>query len=327
MQKKIALVYLGRRGGGARLLRDLTIVWTRSGHAVTSFIRNGSEFSEDLQGTISSNLILEHSWKLFFPWIKNLVCEKLVNQIEENGFQYVIFIMSHPWTPTLLKKLKKRGIRTFVLIHDDRPHKGEVWPTKRHIRKEVQLADIPVFLSNFVANKFPEVIEAGIFNLDALPLVAPKKKVNRILIAGRIKKYKGISQIYPYLLAIPPKYEIMFAGKGFLRLPNRFKDRVKLLNFWIPADKFETLIMQSSHVFLPYIEATQSGIISIAKLYDCHIITTDVGGLRNQLQDYKYWSILPLNPEDFAFSLEQRLVKETNSDNSNPSIFELINKY
>jgi hypothetical protein len=272
MEKKIALVYLGRRGGGARLLRDLSHMWISTNPKLTCLVRDECEFIDELEGKVLPHFLPKRTWLLFVPWIKNASCKRIARSIVKLKIDYAIFIMSHPWTPYLLKELRKSKVKTFVFIHDDRAHKGERWPTKRHLEKEISFADSPVFLSHYVASQFPEIPHPLIFSLDSLPLVAQEKKIKRVLVPGRIRKYKGLDKVFPYLSAVPSDYKILVAGQGHINIPSSQTGRVELLNEWIPAKVFETLIMESSHVLLPYLEATQSGIVAIAKLYNCHIL-------------------------------------------------------
>ena len=81
--------------------------------------------------------------------------------------------------------------------------------------------------------------------------------------------------------------------------------------------------MESSHVLLPYLEATQSGVISIAKLYNCRILINDVGGLIEQLEDYQNWSLIPENPQDFTNVLDNYTEISNDSLSSKRSIFDL----
>lgn len=326
MQKRIALIYLGRRGGGARLLRDLSHAWNSQDTFVTSFVREECEFIYDLQGKISAFHLPKRNLKLLLPWLRITQINKIVREVSRGDFDYAVFVMSHPWTPVMLKKLRQLGIETVAVIHDDRAHKGEKWPTRRHLQKEVRFTDHPIFLSSFVSQSYPEIHNPLVFSLDALPLIPQSKKMERILIPGRIRKYKGFENVFRYLSTLPDDVEILIAGQGRFKVPKLITRKFRLINEWIPAKDFERLIMESSHVLLPYIEATQSGIISIAKLYDCHILVTNVGGLREQLQGYATWTILPEDPREFLKSLPAIESAELESSPYLPSIFDLINQ-
>ena len=325
MKKRIALVYLGRRGGGARLTRDLSISLSREGNSVTSIIRRECEFSEQISGGLYTTELPKSSWQLFNPWLRHSMCKSILDIFYHNNFDGVIFVMSHPWNPYLLKKLAKSKIRTIAIIHDDGAHKGEIWPTHGHLRREINFAQTTVFLSEYVAKKFPKVVNPNIFSLEALPLIANGAKVNRILIAGRIRRYKGIEKIIPYLDSIPQEFEIMIAGQGSISKIKGLKGRINLINSWIESVEFERLIMESTHILLPYIEATQSGIISIAKLYNCHLIVSEVGGLAEQLANYENWSLIRQNGQNISELINESPKKELKKDCLEKSILDIAN--
>ena len=323
MGKRIALVYLGRRGGGARLTRDLSMSLSHRGSLVTSIVRRECEFLQQISGGLHTNALPNSSWKLFNPWLRHSICKSILDFFDNDDFDYVVFVMSHPWNPYLLKKLAKRQLRTVAIIHDDGAHKGEFWPTRGHLRREIAFAQTTVFLSQYVADKFPEVINPKIFSLEALPLIANGPKVKRVLIAGRIRKYKGIEKILPFLESVPEGFEIMIAGQGPTSKIRGLEGRIKLINSWIEATEFERLIMESTHVLLPYIEATQSGIISIAKLYNCHLIVTEVGGLGEQLANYEYWSLIRHDGQNITSILNESSNKELLKNGSGKSILDI----
>jgi hypothetical protein len=321
---RIALIYLGRRGGGARLLRDLSHSWNIPENSVTCFVRTGCEFLDDLGSEFIAFSLPKSNWRLLLPWNKFRFSRKISQNIDEGHFHFAVFVMSHPWTPLLLKKFKRSRVKTVAFIHDNRPHKGEKWPTRYHVKREVRLADFPVFFSRFVSRSFPKISHPLLFSLDALPLIPQSKKMQRILIPGRIRKYKGLGKISKHLSSAPETYQIMFAGQGRFKISRFDADRFKLINEWLPSEDFERLIMESTHILLPYIEATQSGIISIAKLYNCHILITNVGGLLEQLQGYEVWSIIPTDPKDFSDALFGRQRIHDTQIPSLPSIFNLF---
>jgi hypothetical protein len=200
---------------------------------------------------------------------------------------------------------------------------GEVWPTRQHLLKEYSRANLVVFLSHHVAKSFNGKIDNLILSLDALPLVESTTKIQRILVPGRIRKYKGLSKVIDYLKHVPDDYEILIAGQGKFKLAETSTRKIHVQNRWLTANDFEMLIMESSHVLLPYLEATQSGIISIAKLYNCRVLINNVGGLIEQLEDYQNWSLIPKNPQDISSVLDNDKGISSASFGFKNSIFDL----
>lgn len=321
--ENISLIYLGTRGGGARLLRDLSIKWNSESRLGSIYVREDCEFSSELHGDVHQFKLPRNRLVLLVPSYRRKFANLFIPLLQKGSSNNLLFIMSHPWNPYLLKRLKKSRIQTISIIHDDRPHLGEIWPTRQHLLKEYKRSKLIVFLSQHVAKSFNEKADSLILSLDALPLVEAKAKIQRILVPGRIRKYKGLPKVLDYLMHVPNDYQIVIAGQGKFKLADTYTRKIHLQNRWFSANDFETLIMESSHVLLPYLEATQSGVISIARLYNCRVLINDVGGLIEQLEDYPNWSLIPKNPQDIPNILDYYVDKSNASIISKNSIFDL----
>lgn len=321
--ENISLIYLGTRGGGARLLRDLSIKWNSESRLGSIYVREDCEFSSELQGDVHQFKLPRNRLLLLVPSYRRKFANSFIPLLQKGSSNNLLFIMSHPWNPYLLKRLNKSRIRTIAIIHDDRPHLGEIWPTRQHLLKEYKHAKLIVFLSQHVAKSFNKKIDSLILSLDALPLVQATAKIQRILVPGRIRKYKGLSKVLEHLMHVPTDYELVIAGQGKFKLAETSGRKINFQNRWLSPNDFETLIMESSHVLLPYLEATQSGVISIAKLYNCRVLINDVGGLIEQLENYQNWSLIPKNPQDISNVLENHVGISNVPTSSKNSIFDL----
>lgn len=109
----------------------------------------------------------------------------------------------------------------------------------------------------------------------------------RILFFGRIIKYKGLDVL---LEALPevwrelPTLELVIAGEGELPSSEVLRDpRVTTLNRYIAEAEVPGLFEQCSAVVLPYVEATQSGVLALAKEYGRAAIASDVGSIREAI--------------------------------------------
>ena len=106
---------------------------------------------------------------------------------------------------------------------------------------------------------------------------------------GYIRKYKGLFNL---LDAMPEvlkheKIKLLVVGESYEDI-NKYKEQIKSLNLendvhllsdFVPNDKVRYFFSACDAVILPYVSATQSGIIQIAYYYDKPVIATDVGGL------------------------------------------------
>jgi len=124
-----------------------------------------------------------------------------------------------------------------------------------------------------------------------------------ILFFGYVRKYKGLH----YLLDAMPlvlkqlKVKLLIAGE-FYDDEQQYRqqieqwqigDSVFVYNDYIPNEQVGLFYNAADVVVLPYISATQSGIIQIAYNYDKPVITTDVGGLPEVVEPGKTGFIVP----------------------------------
>ncbi len=126
-----------------------------------------------------------------------------------------------------------------------------------------------------------------------------------ILFFGRIWEYKGLE----YLIRAEPKVSVEFpnvrfviAGKGddfdhYRRMMTN-PERFEIHNDWISDEKRAELFASSSVVVLPYIEASQSGVIPIAYTYHKPVIATRIGGLPDMVDHDKTGLLVPPRDAD-----------------------------
>ncbi|MFM8320551.1 MAG: glycosyltransferase family 4 protein [Chloroflexota bacterium] len=112
-----------------------------------------------------------------------------------------------------------------------------------------------------------------------------------VLYFGRIWEYKGLRylvQAEPLISREFPDLRIVIAGTGepiekytaLMAHPERFE----LLNHYIPDEQVALLFQQASLVALPYLEASQSGVLAIAGAFGKPVVASAVGGIGEVLQ-------------------------------------------
>lgn len=111
----------------------------------------------------------------------------------------------------------------------------------------------------------------------------------KIIFFGRINKYKGVNYLLEAFEGIVKKYpktELVIAGKGYL--PESYiepPENVTFINRYIFNDELSDLITDSDFVVCPYLDATQSGVIMTAFAFAKPVIATNVGGLKEYVED------------------------------------------
>jgi glycosyltransferase involved in cell wall biosynthesis len=112
-----------------------------------------------------------------------------------------------------------------------------------------------------------------------------------ILFFGRIWEYKGVEFLVraePQVTAEFPNVRFVIAGRGedlqrYRRLMTH-PERFEVNDGWITDRERATLFSKASIVVLPYVEATQSGVIPIAYAYAKPVVATRVGGLPDMVE-------------------------------------------
>lgn len=113
---------------------------------------------------------------------------------------------------------------------------------------------------------------------------------NYYLFFGRIGKYKGIIRLLrAYQALTVEKPSLVIAGSGELQ-PEEKKiavsnQNVILINRYIEDGEMLYLINNALTVVLPYIEATQSGVLPIAYYHKVPVIASNIAGLIEFVRD------------------------------------------
>lgn len=140
----------------------------------------------------------------------------------------------------------------------------------------------------------------------------PKDRV--ILFFGYVRKYKGLSVLIravrrlketltAKLVVAGEFYEDVREVEGEIRALGLTKD-VILFDEYIPNEDVGTYFVAADVVVLPYLSATQSGILQIAYNFDRPVIVSDVGGLRESVLEGKTGFVVAANdPEALSGAL------------------------
>ena len=145
-----------------------------------------------------------------------------------------------------------------------------------------------------------------------------KEDENLILFFGSILEYKGLEYLIksePLITKQVPDAKIIIAGTGedFKKYENMMVNRDNFIvhNYHIPYKEGSELFQRCSVVVLPYIDASQSGVIPPAYAFKKPVVVTDVGALPEIVDDGKTGFIVPpRNPKTLAEAIVKLLKDE-----------------
>lgn len=303
---RIALLYLGRKGAGPIYSLEFTRALLSQGIEIYAFISAYSENLEDWQKLKFENekngllkLMPIETYQTKFQFLLKTLnifqYLKILAYIKKFHPDAVFATMFHPWHVILFLLMKNLYCRIKV-IHDVIPHPGEDSKIRKLFTKlDIISCDKYVVLSQnskealitlgIPENKITIIPHAhfGIYNKYLAPIFDGKIKY-KIGFFGRISKYKGINLLIDAFKIVKDKIinlQLLIAGSGEMDFPNL--DGLELHNKWIADDDIASLLRKVDFVVLPYISASQSGVIPLAFSIGKPVITTNVGGLPEQV--------------------------------------------
>ncbi|MHC1773136.1 MAG: glycosyltransferase family 4 protein [Flexilinea sp.] len=123
---------------------------------------------------------------------------------------------------------------------------------------------------------------------------------NEILFFGRIEAYKGLDillKAMPAVLRKHPDWRLHIAGGGEIKPYRQYltDERILLTNRFVTDEEVAVFMQRASIVALPYLSASQSGVIPTAFAFHKAVIATNVGGIPDIIQDHQTGLLIPPN--------------------------------
>jgi glycosyltransferase involved in cell wall biosynthesis len=233
-----------------------------------------------------------------------LLMPKLLRQLSTFDPDVIHFQGMHPWFSLVLPWLRLRGYHVVTTFHDVKLHLGEsgfqkflflpsFWKKYSeqvfvHGQKMKELLQ-----ESYPADRI-HVIPIGEHNVSPLKkyFKGLKEEKDLILFFGRIYRYKGLEYLIraePLITREVPGAKIIIAGSGedfekYRRLMVNTKNFI-VHNHFISFKEEEELFERCSLVVLPYIDASQSGVVPVAYAFKKPVVVTDVGSLSEVVDD------------------------------------------
>jgi glycosyltransferase involved in cell wall biosynthesis len=256
-----------------------------------------------------------------------LTITELVRRIKAFNPDVMHVQQGHLWFNLALPFLMRYPL--VITAHDAMPHPGDQgarntpqmitdFGFRRADRLIVHGQAIKQLLiaSHHIRSEIVHVIPHVVLGNDHIGRETAERE-GQILFFGRIWGYKGLEYLIraePLITSRVPGARIVIAGQGesfdryrrLLKNPENFL----ILNEYISEERQSELFRQSSLVVLPYVEASQSGVIPVAYTFAKPVVATTVGALPEMVEDGRTgYLVPPRNPEALAVAIV-RLLKD-----------------
>lgn len=257
-------------------------------------------------------------------------CMCTAHKINKLHPDMVIMQWLHPYFAPCFWILTKclKNVKILFVCHNVFPH--ERFPMDKFLTKlTLRQGDLYIVQSKQDEEDLKSVVKNPVYERTVHPtydtykfdnitreqareLLQVKEEEKVILFFGMIRKYKGLQYLLQAMPDIKNKVEhVKLLVVGEMRddeTPYQqiieecgIQDILDLRTEYVPDKEVEKYFAASNVVVLPYVSATQSGIVQIAYGFDKPVIVTRVGGLPEVVADEKTgYVVRPENPKELA---------------------------
>lgn len=328
---RIALLGLGRYSGGGPIPLHLARALAAD-HVVRSFVDAGSLVID--QWRASGLDVYEQPGvyrttrqaALSLAWSPSR--RSLAAAIRRFAPDVLLVPFIHLWARSLANAV---GVPMVLCVHDPTPHPGlagALWHVveRMTVRRSAHIvlhsdAFVPDLMRRYgVRREAITVAPLGpmtdyVDDDPAEPSTAPDPAAPRVLCFGRIEPYKGIDVLFdavPLVRAEFPAARFTVAGRG---ASDSQRTRARALGVecddrWIDDAEIPRFFRAADVVVLPYVSATQSGVIPIAAAFARPVVASDVGGLAEQLGGGHLGLVVPPGDPHALASALLRLLRD-----------------
>ncbi len=146
-----------------------------------------------------------------------------------------------------------------------------------------------------------------------------------LLYFGFVRKYKGLIYLIralPFVIEEFPDIRLIIAGEFFDEKTKYLKEieklnlqrSIEIFDKYIPDQEVATYFTSSDLVVLPYVTATQSGIVQIAYGFNKPVVVTSVGGLPEVVKHNQTGYVVhPQRPQQIADAILDYFIKNNES--------------
>ncbi len=322
--RKILLICLTRRGGLLHF-HDCLVKSLGEFCVVGTVTAKNAEHNEDLSADLSVSHFLLNTGSgkkgTFLQLINPLTWIRIARIVHQFKPDVIHITSAQEWNPLIgffVRFILRKPL--VYTIHDVVHHEG----TPKYFQiTEAIFRKIPRFfvvltrqgkdilISKGAAPERILVVPHGIYDFFThyhTGLIHPEKE---ILFFGRIEPYKGLDillRAIPDVFSKHPDWRLHIAGGGDISPYRKYLNdrRILVTNRFVSDAEVAGFMQRASIVALPYLSASQSGVIPTAFAFRKAVIATGVGGIPDMVQDHRTGILIPPNdPEALTQAINE----------------------
>ena len=310
--------------GFKKYVIELANALSERGHEVVVMLP-GNTVNQGERESISKKVVFEAYTK---PRDRDPRCILMVNYVRKTIKKHdpdIIHLMAHGhfWFFLLFPFIKKYPVVN--TLHDVTSHLGqERWSYRVRIRFGLKhsarflvhgkyLKKQMMELQGVLGSKVTVIPKGNYAYFSKFYDPAISEDPGTVLFFGRLLKYKGLEYLIkaePFVSKEIPDFKVIAAvhGDPFSDYEHFVvnRERFEIIEQFIPDEDVAALFQKSCLVVLPYVEASQTGIVHIAFPLRRPVVVTNVGALPETVEDGGTGLVVP--PKD-AKALAEALIK------------------
>lgn len=225
---------------------------------------------------------------VYLPWVFFSLVPRMYKEYNVLYLPYM-----HFWDLPFILFFKLLGRPVILTVHDGVLHKGEDGFFARvQNRMELRMADELIFLTNYVKEavyglyRFKKpfyVVPHGLIGEDFIKPVNRTAPGKTLLFLGRISPYKGVELLIETVAGMENVSRLIIAGKSIYNIQYLQNPRIEVHDKYLSEEEIAQYIAAADVLVLPYLEASQSGVIALGITAAIPMVCTNVGGFHEQL--------------------------------------------